>query len=78
MGRIKNAAAATVNNPVSLTLVKGSIWTVPGTSYISKLVIDESSSIIAVDGKVTMTVNGVATPIKAGTYEGRIVIATKL
>jgi hypothetical protein len=78
MGRLKNAAAPTVNNPVYLTLTHGSTWTASGTSYISKLAIDDTSSIKAADGAVAMTVNGVATPIKAGTYEGKIVIMTKL
>jgi hypothetical protein len=77
MGRLKNTAAPTVNNPVYLALTRGSTWTATGTSYISKLVIDESSSIKAAQGNVTMTVNGVATPIKAGAYEGKIVIAAK-
>jgi len=77
MGRLKNTPAATVNNPVYLTLTNSSTWTVSGTSYISRLVIDKSSAIVAEDGSVTMTVNGVKTPIKAGTYEGRIVISSK-
>jgi hypothetical protein len=77
MGRLKNTAAPTVNNPVYLTLSHGSNWIASGTSYLSKLVIDESSSIKAADGAVTMTVNGVATPIKAGAYEGRIIITTR-
>jgi len=77
MGRLKNAAAPTVNNPVYLTLTKGSTWTATRTSYLSRLVIDETSSIKAAQGNVTMTVNGVATPIKAGAYEGKIVIAIK-
>lgn len=78
MGRLKNTAAPTVNNPVYLTLSHGSTWIASGTSYISKLVIDDASSIKATDGAVSMTVNGVKTPIKAGTYEGKIVITTKL
>jgi len=77
MGRLKNTAAPTVNNPVYLTLAEGSTWNISGTSYISRLVIDDSSSIKAKKGAVTMTVNGVATPIKAGTYEGKIVISTE-
>jgi len=77
MGRLKNTAAPTVNNPVYLTLAKGSTWIASGTSYLSKLVIDESSSIKAEQGAVTMTVNGVKTPIKAGAYEGKIVITAK-
>jgi len=73
-GRLKNVAAPTVNNPVYLTLSQGSTWIASGTSYISKLVIDESSSINAAQGTVTMTIDGVKTPIKAGTYEGQIVL----
>ena len=75
-GRLRNTAAPTVNNPVYLTLKNGSTWIATGTSYISRLVIDETSSITAAQGNVTMTVNGVITPIKAGKYEGKIVITT--
>lgn len=71
MGRVKNTAAPAVNNPVYLTLENGSVWNVTGVSYLSKLTIDDSS---AINGAV-MTVNGEATPIEAGTYEGEIVIA---
>lgn len=77
MGRLKNTAAATVNNPVYLTLTKGATWNVSGTSYLAKLVIDETSAIKAADGTVTMTVNSTQTPIKAGTFEGKIVISKK-
>ncbi|MBN1626202.1 MAG: hypothetical protein JW944_06725 [Deltaproteobacteria bacterium] len=77
MGRLKNTVAPTVNNPVYLTLSHGSTWIITNTSYISRLVIDDSSSVKAEEGAVTMTVNGVATPIKAGTYEGKIIITTK-
>lgn len=70
MGRVKNTAAPAVNNPVYLTLENGSVWNVSGVSYLSKLALDESSSIVG----ATMTVNGVETPIKAGSYEGEIVL----
>lgn len=75
-GHLKNTATPTVNNPVYLTLTHGATWTVSGKSYLSKLVIDESSAIVAGEGSVTMTVNGVKTPIEAGSYEGRIVLST--
>lgn len=70
MGRVKNTAAPAVNNPVYLTLENGSVWNVTGVSYLAKLTLDASSSIVG----ATMTVNGVETPIKAGSYEGEIVL----
>jgi hypothetical protein len=76
-GRLKNTPAPTVNNPVYLSLTKGATWTVAGTSYLSKLVIDNSSSITAAGGTVKMTVNGKKTPIKAGSYEGKIVVSVQ-
>ena len=73
MGRVKNTAAPTVNNPVYLTLTAGSVWNVTGTSYLAKLTVDGTS---AIEGAV-MTVDGVPTPITAGTYEGEIVISAQ-
>ena len=70
MGRVKNTVAPTVNNPVYLTLTDGAVWNVTGESYLAKLTIDVTS---AIPGAV-MTVDGVETPIAAGTYEGEIVI----
>lgn len=54
---------------VSLTLTDGSVWTVTGESTLSSLTIDEGSSVLG-----SMTVNGIPTPIAAGTYIGEIVI----
>lgn len=71
MGRVKNTAAPAVNNPILLTLENGAVWNVTGESYLARLTIDETASI----PRATMTVNGVETPIEAGTYEGEIVIA---
>ena len=68
--RIAAESAVTVNNPVTLTLTNGSVWTPVGVSYLAELTIDDAS---AVEG-ATMTVNGVETPIAAGTYTGEIVI----
>ena len=70
MGRVKNTAAPAVNNPVFLTLENGAVWNVTGESYLARLTMDETA---AIQGG-TMTVNGVETPIEAGTYEGEIVI----
>lgn len=58
-----------------LALTNGSTWTVSETSYLTSLTIDETSSILGADGlAVTMTVDGVETPIAAGTYTGEIVL----
>ena len=59
-----------------LTLANGSVWTVTEASYLTSLTIDAGSSIVGADGaSVTITVDGVATPIAAGTYTGEIVIS---
>ena len=55
MGRVKNQAAETVNNPVIVNLTNGSVWNVTGTSYVSELNVDETSS---VNGVITETENG--------------------
>jgi len=68
-----------VNNGVIVNLTNGSSWTVTGTSYLTKLVLDGSSSVTARKGtKVSMTVNGAKTDIKPGkTYAGAIVVSVK-
>lgn len=59
-----------------LALKNGSVWTVTEDSFLTELTIDAASSIAGANGAaVTMTVNGVATPIAAGTYTGEIVIS---
>ena len=53
----------------------GSVWTVTYDSYLSSLTIGDDAAVKAADGQtLTMTVNGVQTPIAPGTYEGEIVI----
>lgn len=59
-----------------LSLENGSAWIVTEDSYLTELTIDAASSIAGLNGSaVTMTVDGVATPIAAGTYAGEIVIS---
>ena len=68
IGRLRNFAAPTVNNPVTLSLVN-STWNVTGLSYIASLTIDEFSHIagdVYVDGQQV-----VLTP---GTYEYVVVV----
>jgi hypothetical protein len=51
-------------------------WVVDETSYITSLTLAEGATIIGPDGAaVTMTVDGKKTAIKAGTYEGKIVLS---
>jgi hypothetical protein len=74
LGEVTNTPGPAVNNGVIVTL-NGSSWTVAGTSYLTGLTIGEGCKIIAPKGqKVAMTVDGVKTPIKAGTYKGNIMI----
>jgi hypothetical protein len=60
---------------VAVSLDAGSKWIVDRTSYITSLTIDKSAGVTAPEGySVTMTVNGVITPVKAGNYKGQIVL----
>jgi hypothetical protein len=74
LGEVTNRPGPAVNNGVILSM-DASTWTVTGTSYLTSLTIDEVSVVKAPEGsKVTMTVDGVPTAIKAGSYKGNIVI----
>ena len=54
---------------------KDSKWVVDETSYLTGLSIADGATITAPKGyTVTLTVDGVETPIKAGTYKGSIVL----
>lgn len=76
-------AAATVlgmyregDEGLSLTLENGSVWTVTEDSYLTELTIGADCAVVGANGAaVTMTVDGAATPIAAGSYEGEIVIS---
>jgi len=78
-GRVLNTPGAAVNNGVIVTLANGSKWTVTGTSYLSKLVIEKGSSVTAPSGrKLTMTDDGhPVTNIADGAYTGNIVLTVK-
>jgi hypothetical protein len=73
---VKNETYEVINNGVIVSLTNNSVWTVTGTSYLSVLTIDASSSVAAPSAKtVTMTVDGVSTAIEAGeTYTGEITL----
>jgi len=75
--RVINTPGPAVNNGVVVTLTGDSNWTVTGTSYLSKLVVEEGSDVIAPSGRtLTMTVDDgePITDIAAGSYTGNIVI----
>jgi hypothetical protein len=74
LGRVVNTPAPAVNNGVVLTLER-SRWTVTGPSHLTRLTVGTDSVINAPSGQaVTMTVDGVATPIRPGSYRGQIVL----
>jgi hypothetical protein len=76
---ITDTVRPAVNNGVIVNLTNGSKWTVTGTSYLTKLVLDGTSSVTAPKGSsLSMTVNGSKTDIKLGqTYAGAIVLSVK-
>lgn len=60
---------------VTVTLDATSKWLVNQTSYLTGLTIAEGAVVAAPGGgSLTMTVDGVATAIKAGTYAGKIIL----
>jgi hypothetical protein len=76
LGHVANKVYYNGGNDISVTLKDGAVWTVTGTGAITGLTIGEGCKITAPKGhKVTMTVDGVKKPIKAGAYNGKIVLA---
>jgi len=58
-----------------VALKDGAVWTVAGSGTITSLTIADGCKVAAPKGyKLTMTVDGVKKPIKAGTYSGKIVM----
>jgi hypothetical protein len=75
LGHVANKVFYNGGNDISVTLKDGAIWSVSGTGAITGLTIGEGCKINAPKGhKVTMTVDGVKKPIKAGTYKGNILL----
>jgi hypothetical protein len=57
------------------TVDPGTKWEVAATTTLSELTIGEGASVVASEGRsLTMTVGGVETPVKAGTYKGKVVL----
>ena len=56
IGDVSNAVSAPVNNGVIADLADGSVWKVTGTSYLTSLSLDATSSIVGAGGRtVTIT-----------------------
>ena len=77
LGAIVNTPRAAVNNGAIVSLARPSAWTVTGTSYLTSLTVDASSSGRAPGrSALRMTVDGVATrPVSGNTYSGTIVLS---
>jgi hypothetical protein len=76
IGEVANTYCATDEKyGVTVSLDAGSKWIVDKTSYLTGLTIARGAAISAPKGfSVTMTIDGVKKPIRAGDYRGRIVL----
>ena len=75
LSNVTQTAAPTVNNGVIVTLDADSTWTVTDTSYLTALTLAEGAALAVPTGKsLSMTVDGVETPIAPGSYTGKIVL----
>jgi hypothetical protein len=73
LSNVTQFAAAPVNNGVVVTLDAASKWVVTGQSFLTALTLAEGAHLTAEAGKtLTMTVDGVVTPVHAGSYTGVI------
>lgn len=74
LGRVTNTPAPSINNGVIVTLDR-SRWTITGPSYLTRLTVGPEARVSGPNGQpVAMTVDGVATPLRAGDYRGQIVL----
>lgn len=73
LSNITQTPAAPVNNGVILSVDRDSVWTVTGTSYLTKLTVE--GRVESPDGSpVSMTVDGKKTELLPGVYTGLIVV----
>ena len=78
LGNIRQWAQPTVNNGVCVSLDKDSVWIVTGTSYITSLTLAEGAQVTAPEGRhLTVTVDGIPTEVKSGSYIGKIVLTAE-
>ncbi|MFJ4620857.1 hypothetical protein [Streptomyces sp. NPDC088812] len=76
INHVTNTTGAAVNNGVIVKLGAGSAWTVTGTSYLTKLVVDADATVGAPSGRtLTLTVDGTETVLTPGaTYTGALTL----
>ena len=76
LSNVTQWAAPTVNNGVVVSLDSGSAWTLTGTCYITGLTLADGAVLKAAGGKrLSMTVDGVETPVQSGAYIGKIALS---
>ena len=76
LSNVTQWAAPTVNNGVVVSLDSGSAWTLTDTCYITGLTLADGAVLKAAGGKrLSMTVDGVETPVQSGAYIGKIVLS---
>ncbi len=77
IGEVVNTFCASGNeHGIKVSLDGKSSWTVDKTSFLDSLTIAPGAAVTAPAGrKLTMTVDGVTTEIKAGTYTGKITLS---
>ena len=76
LSNVTQWAAPTVNNGVVVSLDSGSAWTLTGTCYITGLTLADGAVLKAAGGKrLSMTVDGVETPVQSGAYIGKIILS---
>lgn len=79
LGEVTNTPQPAVNNGVFVVLYDNSRWMPTGTCYLTGLYIGGNARVLGWMGRpLTMTVDGVETPIVPGQYTGDIVIGYDL
>ncbi|MFF4250472.1 hypothetical protein ACFY1L_04580 [Streptomyces sp. NPDC001663] len=73
---VTNTARPAINNGVIVKLGAGSVWTVAGTSCLTKLVVDADATVQAPPGKsLSLAVDGTATALTPGSsHSGALVL----
>ena len=76
IGKMKHTFGKTVgHNGLEVIVGHASKWLVDKTSYLTALTIADGAAVSAVGGSsVAMTVDGVSTPLRAGSYKGAIIL----
>jgi len=75
LGEITNTPAPVIHNGVIVNLRARSLWNITGTCYLSHLTLEKGSAMVPPAGyKLTMLVDGVYTPLRAGSYSGAITL----